>query len=160
MQLPDTSEWLCIETGLLRSQFASLAVNQLAASIVSILSSHSCPHDSTYTNTLHHFEVNRNLDSKCCSPFSSCRCLSQDRADIKGIPPQVLKELSDMCIPILHFPKALNVVRVNVCLIRGLVQSTSTFHFTTTGGSSVAVQSKDSCTRVSSCEQSIRNIMQ
>lgn len=112
MQLPDTSEWLCIETGLLRSQFASLAVDQLAASIVSILSSHSCPHDSTYTNTLHHFEVNKNLDSKCCSPFSSCRCFSQDRADIKGIPPQVLKELSEMCIPILHFPKALNVVRV------------------------------------------------
>lgn len=67
-----------------------------------------------------------------------------------------------MCIPILHFPKALNVVRVlkRLLIIKGLVQSTSTFHFTTTGGSSVAVQSKDSCTRVSSCEQSLRNTMQ
>ena len=58
-----------------------------------------------------------NLDSKYYSPFSSCRCLSQDSADIKGIPPQVLKELSEMCIPILHFPKTLTVVRGLTCLL-------------------------------------------
>ena len=39
---------------------------------------------------------------------------------VTEIPPEVLKELSEMCIPILHYPEALVVVSLRLTLYFGL----------------------------------------